>query len=101
MNVLFFHILTSFCCFGLLWLLTVRSQFWPFTDVLREIRPAVTQKVGEIVEADYADVADEVSRQKQKQRKKTKDKQFMWERPLFSLRRGSSSGAQQASPPCL
>jgi hypothetical protein len=35
----------SLCSFGLLWPLTVRSQFWPFTDVLRQIWPAVTRKM--------------------------------------------------------
>jgi hypothetical protein len=29
--------------------LTVRNHFWPFTDVLREIWPAVTRKVGDFL----------------------------------------------------
>src|SRR6266568_9379330 len=41
----FFILLISFCSFGLLWLLVVRSHFWPFTDVLREIWPGVTRKM--------------------------------------------------------
>ena len=51
--VLFFPFV---CCFGLLWRLVMRSQFWPFTDVLREIWLAVTRKVR--MTADFRDVPD-------------------------------------------
>jgi len=34
----------------------MRSYFWPFTDVLREIWPAVTEKFGKT--ADYTDVTE-------------------------------------------
>jgi len=34
----------------------LRSYFWPFTDVLREIWPAVTEKFGKT--ADYTDVTE-------------------------------------------
>jgi len=42
---LFSSFLISFSCFGLLGLLTMKCQFWPFTDVLREIWLAVTRKM--------------------------------------------------------
>jgi hypothetical protein len=46
--VLLCRILISFVdidCFGLLWLLVVRSHFWRFTEVLQEIRRDITRKV--------------------------------------------------------
>ena len=40
-----FFIFDFLFLFGLLGLLTVKCQFWPFTDVLREMQLAVTRKV--------------------------------------------------------
>src|SRR5881396_1004243 len=45
-NVLGFHKLISFSCFCLHWLLVVRSQFWPFTEVQNGKDYEVTRKCG-------------------------------------------------------
>src|SRR5437016_8854805 len=45
-NFVFISVI-SFSCFGLLWLPTVRSQFWPFADVQNGKRCEVTQKCGD------------------------------------------------------
>src|SRR5438309_11811841 len=44
-NFVFISVI-SFHCFGLLWLLVVRSHFWPFTEVQNGNRREVTRKVG-------------------------------------------------------
>jgi hypothetical protein len=43
LTVLIVHV-CFFCCFDLLWLLTMRSQFRLFIDVLRQVSSPVTRK---------------------------------------------------------
>ena len=42
-----FIVVVSFCLSsGLLWLLILRSHFWPFTEVLRKIFESLTWEIG-------------------------------------------------------
>src|SRR5437870_7944728 len=82
----FFIIMIFFSCLAVFGS-SLRNHFWPFTDVLREIWPAVTRKMWghfAVLTADHVDITDRLRRHRQKENKRAKGSSLCGKRALFS-----------------